>query len=101
MVGDPNTGGARILAPPGNARLWYLGTESRMGAAPIAESGSRYYSGAFPEGATILAPPVLESPTILQIVAAAGHRGMHACRGQFRIDQSSQSEMSRLKFITD
>ena len=31
MVGDPNTGGARILAPSGNARLWYLGTESRMG----------------------------------------------------------------------
>ena len=68
---------------------------------PIRDSVPRYYNGAFPEGAKILAPPVLESPTILQIVAAARHRGMHACRGQFRIDQSSQSEMSRLKFITD
>ena len=68
---------------------------------PIAESVSRTYSEAFPEDATILAPPVLGSPTILQIVAAGGHRGMHACRGQFRIDQSSQSEMSRLKFISD
>ena len=69
--------------------------------SPIAESGSRYYSGAFPEGDTVLAPAVLGFPTILQIFAAAGHRGMHACRGQFRIDQSSQSEMSRLKFISD
>ena len=75
--------------------------ESPIAESPIRDSGSRYYNGAFPEGDTVLAPPVLGSPTILQIVAAAGHRGMHACRGQFRIDQSSQSEMSRLKFITD
>ena len=72
-----------------------------MGRRPIAESGLTYYNQAFPEGDTVLAPPVLGSPTILQIFAAAGHRGMHACRGQFRIDQSSQSEMSRLKFISD
>ena len=68
---------------------------------PIRDSVPRYHNQAFPEDATILAPPVLGSPTILQIVAAGGHRGMHACRGQFRIDQSSQSEMSRLKFISD
>ena len=55
MVGDPNTGGARILAPSGNARLWYLGTESRMGESPIAESGSRYYSQYLSEGLKILA----------------------------------------------
>ena len=72
-----------------------------MGAAPIRDSVPRYHSRAFPEGARILAPPVLGSATILQIVAARGHRGMYACRGQFRIDQSSQSEMSRLKFISD
>ena len=101
MVGDPNTGGARTVSPSGNAWLWYLDPDSAMGAAPIRDSGSSYYNGAFPEGATILAPPVLGSPTILQIVAAGGHRGMHACRGQLRIDQSSQSEMSRLKFMSD
>ena len=72
-----------------------------MGTVPIHDSVSRYYSGAFPEGARILAPPVLGSPTILQIVAAGGHRASHACRGQFRIDQSSQSKMSRLKFISE
>ena len=30
-----------------------------------------------------------------------GNGRVRACRGQFRIDQSSQSEMSRLKFISD
>ena len=75
--------------------------DSAMGTVPIRDSVPRYHNQAFPEDATILAPPVLGSPTILQIVAAGGHRGMHACRGQFRIDQSSQSEMSRLKFISD
>ena len=55
MVGDPNTGGARILAPSGNARLWYLGTESRTGTVPIAESGSRYHNQYIFEGLKILA----------------------------------------------
>ena len=33
---------------------------------PIRDSVSRTYSEAFPEDATILAPPVLGSPTILR-----------------------------------
>ena len=55
MVGDSNTGGARIVAPSGNAPLWYLDPDSAMGESPIAESGSRYHNQYLSEGLKILA----------------------------------------------
>ena len=48
-------GSARESAPPESAWLWVLGTESSMGAAPIAESVPRTHSGYISEVVKILA----------------------------------------------
>ena len=48
-------GSARKSAPPESAWLWVLGTDSAMGAAPIAESVPRTHSQYIPEVVKILA----------------------------------------------